>query len=193
MLVESENSLTGERLYCCQAYLTFVAIDSNNKPLKVPQLDMSNATPMQIEAFEMADRRRGARVKKRRSSMAHLPAPLISSPPRKASVHENDDDISTPFSKIHQQPLAPTTPKTKSAHDSFTEIVEIVFPEHANSLGITFGGQIMKWMEYCAIMAATRHCRSNLIIGGIDSLNFLKSTKYIYNATLFCNNCVGFF
>jgi acyl-CoA hydrolase len=65
----------------------------------------------------------------------------------------------------------------KSPSESYTEFIEIVFPEHANSLGITFGGQILKWMEYTAIMAAAKHCRSHLLTASMDSVTFLRPTK----------------
>jgi acyl-CoA hydrolase len=61
--------------------------------------------------------------------------------------------------------------------ETYTEVFEIVFPEHCNSMGITFGGQIMKWMEYAAAMAANRFCRSDLMVVSIDALNFKHSTK----------------
>ncbi|CEP11123.1 hypothetical protein [Parasitella parasitica] len=38
---------------------------------------------------------------------------------------------------------------------TFAEVVELVMPQHANTLKITFGGQIMAWMETCAIASAT--------------------------------------
>ena len=34
--IESEHPLTGERLHCCSAYLTFVAIDENGNTQKLP-------------------------------------------------------------------------------------------------------------------------------------------------------------
>lgn len=36
--IESEHPLTGERLHCCSAYLTFVAIDENGQKQQLPQL-----------------------------------------------------------------------------------------------------------------------------------------------------------
>lgn len=36
--VESENLLTGEQKLTSQAYLTFIALDENNKPTSVPQV-----------------------------------------------------------------------------------------------------------------------------------------------------------
>ena len=37
--IESEHPLTGERLHCCSAYLTFVAIDKNGQKQQLPDLD----------------------------------------------------------------------------------------------------------------------------------------------------------
>jgi len=36
--IESEDPLTGERLHCCSAYLTFVAIDEHGKTQQLPVL-----------------------------------------------------------------------------------------------------------------------------------------------------------
>jgi len=38
--VESENPLTGERAHACTAYLTFVAQDSDGRPIEVPRLEL---------------------------------------------------------------------------------------------------------------------------------------------------------
>jgi acyl-CoA hydrolase len=46
---------------------------------------------------------------------------------------------------------------------TFAEVVELVMPQHANTLGITFGGQIMAWMETCALTSANRLIKSYLL------------------------------
>ena len=38
--VEAENPISGERVHCCSAYLTFVALDEKGKPSPIPRLDM---------------------------------------------------------------------------------------------------------------------------------------------------------
>lgn len=52
-------------------------------------------------------------------------------------------------------------------------------PQHANSIGITFGGQVMRWMEQCAFIAASRVARggSALLTAAMDSISFLNPTR----------------
>jgi hypothetical protein len=46
--------------------------------------------------------------------------------------------------------LSQRAPGTVAA--SYCELVELVLPQHANSLGITFGGNILRWIEHCAVV-----------------------------------------
>lgn len=64
-----------------------------------------------------------------------------------------------------------------SCSDTFTEVTEIVFPEHCNSLGITFGGTILKYMEFAAQISANRLCRTDVLIVSIDSVSFLHPSR----------------
>ncbi|KAL0095710.1 HotDog domain-containing protein [Phycomyces blakesleeanus] len=68
-------------------------------------------------------------------------------------------------------------PKERRMERTFTEVVELVMPQHANTLSITFGGQIMAWMEICAIASANRLARAYLLTASIDSLTFLIPTR----------------
>ena len=61
--VFSENSLTGERSHSNSAFLTFVSIDSERKPVKSVQVVPE--TPDQIRRFEQALFRREQRLKHR--------------------------------------------------------------------------------------------------------------------------------
>lgn len=49
-------------------------------------------------------------------------------------------------------------------------------PQHANTLQITFGGQIIQWMETCALVSARRLACTYLMTASIDSLQFIKPT-----------------
>jgi len=46
----------------------------------------------------------------------------------------------------------------KTPRDSAVEARYIVMPQHANDLGIAFGGTIMSWIDMVAAMVAQRHC-----------------------------------
>lgn len=56
--VETENLLTGERRHTNSCYLTFVAIDKNGKPAKVPQI--------RTETLDEERRHAAARERRRR-------------------------------------------------------------------------------------------------------------------------------
>lgn len=46
-------------------------------------------------------------------------------------------------------------------------------PQHANDLGIAFGGTIMSWIDMVAAMVAQRHCGRKVVTVSIDRLSFL--------------------
>lgn len=48
---------------------------------------------------------------------------------------------------------------------------------HANTIGVTFGGHIMAWMENCAIISAMRHARKLCHCVGVDSMYFLHPVQ----------------
>ena len=58
--VESENPLTGERFHTSSAYLTFVALDENGKPTKVPTVEPESE--VEIKRYEAAKQRRAYRL-----------------------------------------------------------------------------------------------------------------------------------
>ena len=59
--VESEHPLTGERRHTSSAYFTFVALDENGKPTKVPPLLAE--TPDEQRRLKEAEARRSVRLK----------------------------------------------------------------------------------------------------------------------------------
>eukprot|EP01118_Nematostelium_gracile_P017215 TRINITY_DN7290_c0_g1_i1.p2 TRINITY_DN7290_c0_g1~~TRINITY_DN7290_c0_g1_i1.p2 ORF type:complete len:213 (-),score=45.76 TRINITY_DN7290_c0_g1_i1:723-1361(-) len=65
----------------------------------------------------------------------------------------------------------------KKAKESMCEVTHLVLVSHANTIGVTFGGQIMAWMESCALIAAMRHSRRICITLSVDSLRFLKTVS----------------
>jgi acyl-CoA hydrolase len=64
--VQTEDPLTGERRKCCDAYLTFVAVDPDRRPTRVP--------PLTAETDE--DRRREKEARLRREARLALRAAL---------------------------------------------------------------------------------------------------------------------
>ncbi|KAJ3122315.1 Acyl-coenzyme A thioesterase 11 [Nowakowskiella sp. JEL0407] len=201
--VDSEDMITGKSRYCCQAYLTFVAV-KDGKSVPVPGLIPESDA--EKRRYEEAEIRRNARIQQKKISplkgfiispnqeqVANVSAFPSTNTPRKESViaplpsptravmEEYDENIDLKnepdFGTQSEDDYMKVGKIFGTCAESYTEIVQIVFPEHANSLGITFGGQIMRWMEYCSVMSASRHTRSHLLTASIDSLNFLLPTR----------------
>ncbi|KAK4519781.1 uncharacterized protein ATC70_010023 [Mucor velutinosus] len=78
--------------------------------------------------------------------------------------------------RFSQDPRMLQQVKERPMDYTFAEVVELVMPQHANTLKITFGGQIMAWMEICAIASANRLAKAYLLTASIDSLNFIASS-----------------
>jgi len=62
--VESENLLTGETQHTASAYLTFVALDRNKRPIEIPPLILE--TEEEKRRNREAEARRAARLKEKR-------------------------------------------------------------------------------------------------------------------------------
>jgi len=60
----------------------------------------------------------------------------------------------------------------KRPTDSAVVTRYLVMPEQANPQGTAFGGAIMGWIDMVAAMAAERHCGTEVVTAGIDSLSF---------------------
>lgn len=53
-------------------------------------------------------------------------------------------------------------------------MTEMVLPQHTNSFGNVFGGQVMAWIDICAAIAAQRHARQPVVTASVDALQFVK-------------------
>lgn len=165
--VEAESPFTGKREFCCHAYLTFVALktgEGNNVPTLVPSVIPKNAS--EIRRFETAERRRQKRLQLAKDS-----APYNALRNKLLSIRAYD-----PVAQFSNA----TPGESKEMFSTYGEIVELVLPQHANTLQITFGGQIMEWMEYCAVVCALRMSRTNLLTASVDTLQFIRPT-YVGN------------
>jgi len=69
--VEAECLITGNHVHVGSAYLTFVALDENDKPKNVPQLIPE--TPEQQRRFQEGKERRANRVKKIQEKESNRP------------------------------------------------------------------------------------------------------------------------
>lgn len=64
------------------------------------------------------------------------------------------------------------TQATKTPRESAVVTRYLVMPQQANPQGTAFGGAIMGWIDMVAAMAAERHCGTEVVTAGIDSLSF---------------------
>lgn len=159
--VRGENPTTGEFRWCCSCYFTFVArpaADHKAGKGTTPTKERVRVPPLLPTTDE--ERHEYAAAEQRRALRLvknRPPAPRSSSP-----VPEGG----------------------KRSDASRAEMTQLVLPSHANTTGITFGGQVMFWMESCASLSAMRHMRRLAIIVAADELHFLQPT-FIGEAVLF--------
>jgi len=60
----------------------------------------------------------------------------------------------------------------KTVRASYTEMTELVLPQHGNVLGTAFGGTVLAWIDVCGAIAAQRHCNRVAVTAAIDEVNF---------------------
>ena len=65
----------------------------------------------------------------------------------------------------------------KPPSESFTEMTELVLPQHTNAIGTAFGGVIMSWIDICSSIAAIRHCGRVCVTARVDALEFKAPIK----------------
>lgn len=65
----------------------------------------------------------------------------------------------------------------KTPRASFTEMTELVLPQHGNVLGSAFGGTVLAWIDVCGAIAAQRHCNRVAVTAALDEVNFVHSIK----------------
>jgi acyl-CoA hydrolase len=65
----------------------------------------------------------------------------------------------------------------KPSSESFTEMTELVLPQHANTVGTAFGGVIMSWIDICSSIAAKRHSGRVCVTARVDALEFKAPIK----------------
>jgi len=151
--VWGENSITGEQRLLCSSYSTFIGLNAAGKPTQVPALIAETIEEQQCSAE--AKQRRTVRLT-RRDEMQK----------------KHHTETPEPF-PVEVDPKALSHPTTVSR----AEVTHLVLPSNANTLCVTFGGQIIAWMETCATISATRHARQRAVLVSVDDLHFLQPTK----------------
>jgi acyl-CoA hydrolase len=64
-----------------------------------------------------------------------------------------------------------------SVHDTVTEMVQYVFPQHAGAPGQLYGGRMMEWIVTAGTLAASRVARGPTVLGAMDDLDFLHPVR----------------
>lgn len=70
-----------------------------------------------------------------------------------------------------------SVPEGKTPHASYTEMTELVLPQHGNILGGAFGGTVLAWIDICGAIAAQRHSNRIAVTAAIDDVNFLAPIR----------------
>lgn len=65
----------------------------------------------------------------------------------------------------------------KRAHESYTEMNELVLPNDTNTFGNLMGGRLLYWMDICAAMAAQKHSNNPVVTVSVDNVSFKRSIK----------------
>lgn len=60
----------------------------------------------------------------------------------------------------------------KTIEESKSILSEVMLPSHANPAGTVHGGEIMKMMDACGGVTATRHAKTNVVTVRVDELVF---------------------
>ncbi|KAG8894437.1 Acyl-coenzyme A thioesterase 12 [Tulasnella sp. 403] len=86
-------------------------------------------------------------------------------------------DIQSPIDELKVNGILDQTPRVIPMTDTFASTLHIVMPQHANSNGVLFGGQLMEWMEKTALIAAHRLRRDDCCwtTAGMDGLEFREA------------------
>jgi len=66
----------------------------------------------------------------------------------------------------------------------YSEQTYIIRPEHMNSQGRLFGGQLLMWIDEVAGIAARRYCKGNVTTACVDGLNFIAGAHFNDTVTL---------
>lgn len=99
--VETEDPRSGERRYTTKAYLTFVALDSNGKPRRIPKL--AAKTKGEKRRYVAAEERRAERLRAAgRTAEAAVAAAQANAAPRRAKPAPNRSK-SAPESVPHRR------------------------------------------------------------------------------------------
>ncbi|KAF9180203.1 Acyl-coenzyme A thioesterase 11 [Haplosporangium sp. Z 767] len=131
------------------------------KSIRLPAIEP--ITPVEIERYTMAQSRRETRLRQANEAKEEEELRLLSDV-RDQMRGWNVSQIKQQNPKFDNQCSRTEAIRgTISMQATFAESAQLVLPQHANSLSITFGGQVMKWMENVAAVSASRFARVPIV------------------------------
>ena len=117
--VEAENPISGEKRFCCHAYLTFVGLKQLGEPTPVPPV--LPETDSEIRRYEEADLRRNERAARRKNAPPIKPIGTIVN--RKFSIGFIDTPRTSRKQSLANNELANHNSGTgKPASESYSEV-----------------------------------------------------------------------
>ena len=158
--VQAEDLLSGEVKHVCEAFFTFVALDSNNqKQLLTPVVPFTREEKSQ---YALSNERRRMRIQ--------YPTNL-----KELSLKQGSEIERKQFNAPENQSSA--SEQIALSVKTALESVELVLPPHANHHQTAFGGQVMAWMVAACTITATRLCRSHPQLRAVDEVKFRGPIK----------------
>jgi len=140
----NKDHRAGSRLQICESFFTFVAQAPQGPDGKRPRVRLRKAVPSTDEAradFHLASERRKVRFKE---------ADTV-----QAAVAQHLDHNGSPA--CDGCDADPASPAPCNLSDLDFEMMEIVFPQHTQHHGTTFGGVIMSWAVTCGLVCAEKY------------------------------------
>src|SRR5688572_814489 len=67
--------------------------------------------------------------------------------------------------------------QSKTPHESFVVMTELVLPNDTNVFGNLMGGRLMYWMDIAAALAAQKHCNAPVVTASVDNISFESPIK----------------
>jgi acyl-CoA hydrolase len=65
----------------------------------------------------------------------------------------------------------------KSPRETRVEMVQLVLPNDANTMGNVLGGRVLHWIDLAAAIVAHRHCRMEAVTASMDEVSFLAPIR----------------
>lgn len=66
---------------------------------------------------------------------------------------------------------------SKKASESVSVMSELVLPNDTNTHGNLMGGKLMYWMDIAGVIAAQKHCNSEVVTVSVDNISFNRPIR----------------